>query len=108
VVHFGCPLTIEFRDVNFDGYSDLLLHKGCGAQNHILQIYLYCPETKVFQYDNDFSEKISGSRIDYFPEDKRIECYWHISAVETPITAYIVVNGKLLHQKSNPGIADAD
>ena len=56
--------VIKFDDVNFDGYDDLLLIRGidCDKTDETwYDIWLYNSETKKFELNRDFNEKLADT-----------------------------------------------
>lgn len=79
---------LRLEDINFDGYSDLMLVRTHGFQNIAYTCLLYDPEQQKFQLNRDCSGKLIGSLIYFDLEAKQIICLYHTSAQVIPVTVY--------------------
>jgi hypothetical protein len=78
VLGYGSPMDLDrsrFADVNFDGYTDLLLGHDGGAIWEGYEIYFYDPASGSFiqnALSREMSEKLAGHNLDFHPEKKEI------------------------------------
>jgi hypothetical protein len=82
----------EAKDVNFDGYLDILLMYDRGAASTDSHVWLFDPSTGKFRYDKQLSE-ISNLEPD--PLTKTIESNVGFSAGEGDVELYRFEEGKI-------------
>jgi hypothetical protein len=86
--------SIRMVDANFDGYPDIsvLANDGGAGPNNSYNFYLYNPETRKFEFDEDLSE-LTQTEID--PVRKEIRSAWRNGAAEHGYESYRFSGGKL-------------
>jgi hypothetical protein len=50
------PRAVETKDMNFDGYKDILIEYNDGSAGGQYYVWLYNPTTKKFVFNGDFSD----------------------------------------------------
>lgn len=64
----------NFKDLNFDGYSDFFLYNSykSGSGGAFFDAYIFNPKTKIFEY----SEELSGGELTVDTLNKTLSTYW--------------------------------
>jgi hypothetical protein len=86
--------SIRMTDANFDGYPDIsvLANDGGAGPNNSYNFYLYNPEKRMFEFDEDLSEL---TQIEIDPVRKEIRSAWRNGAAEHGFERYRFSGGKL-------------
>jgi hypothetical protein len=83
--------VMEFEDLNFDGYNDLLLLVGWGSGGSFYEPWMYNPTRKLFQKAN-FDREFANPSVD--KKNKVLILSSHVGCCEGTKSYYHYGNGK--------------
>jgi hypothetical protein len=82
-------------DYNFDGYSDRVETVQAAGANFRKNISLYNPESKTYEYSENFSDNLSGSDMSIDWDNKQILVNSQDGVRGTYLRVFVVENNKL-------------
>jgi len=90
--------TLNMIDVNFDGYSDMMIysHDGGAGPNSGYNFYVYNPKSKRFEYNQTLSD-LTQTQVN--TKAKKITAAWRNGAAEHGYEEYKWINGNPIMTK---------